>query len=97
MTLRIPLLATPSQRLTITLGKQRCQIEVTQKYTGGVFLTLTVDGVNVANSTLCRDRVAVVRQLSRPLVGKLAFVDTQGTSDPDYTGFGTRFQLVYIP
>ncbi|MCP1257899.1 phage baseplate plug family protein [Acetobacter lambici] len=29
------------------------------------------------------------------LPGDLAFADTQGTQDPDYTGLGSRFVLVY--
>lgn len=97
MTIRIPLIATPSQSLTVNLNGQQCEIKIDQKYTGGVFLSLVVDSVSVRAFAICRDRVSLVRQSYLPFVGKLAFVDTQGVSDPDYTGFGTRYQLVYIP
>jgi hypothetical protein len=97
MTSRIPLIATPSQTLSITLGGQRCEIEVTQKFAGGVFLSLTVNGVNAVNSALCRDRVSIIRQSYRAFVGRLVFIDTQGFSDPDYSGFAERYKLAYLP
>jgi hypothetical protein len=29
-------------------------------------------------------------------IGDLIFIDTQGTSDPNYTGLGSRFLLAYL-
>lgn len=95
--LRVPIIAAPAQSLKVNLGGQRCEIEINQKYPGGVFLSLTVNGVSVVNYAICRDRVSIVRHSYLNFVGTLSFVDTQGTSDPDYTGFGSRFQLAYIP
>lgn len=94
---KIPLIATPSQSLSVQLGAQNCEITVSQKYEGGVFLTLRADGQDIVTNSLCRNLVSVVRQDYLPFSGELAFVDTQGASDPDYTGFGTRFQLAYVP
>lgn len=96
MTFRIPLIAVPSQSLTVNLTNQRCEIQVDQKSTG-VFFSMRVDGVSVASFKMCRDRVSLVRGGHLPFVGTLAFVDTQGLSDPDYKGFSSRFHLVYIP
>lgn len=93
----IPLIATPSQKCTVTLGGQRCVIQVDQKYSGGVFLSLTVNDVSVLSFRLCRDRVSIVPSSYLPFSGTLAWIDTQGTSDPDYTGFGSRYKLAYIP
>lgn len=97
MTQTIPITATPSQSLRITLGGQRCTILINQKDDGCVYLSLTADDASVLNSTICRDRVSLVRYAYLPFVGNLAFIDTQGSSDPDYTGFGARFKLAYIP
>jgi hypothetical protein len=97
MTLRIPLTAVPSQKLSITLGTQRCTISVYQKTTG-LYFDLSVAGTRVVAGMICRNLVNLVR--SRYLtgfVGDLAFVDTQGSQDPDYTGLGSRYQLVYLP
>lgn len=96
MTLRIPLIAVPSQSLAVNLASQRCEIQVDQKSTG-VFFSMRVDGVSVTSFKMCRDRVSLVRGGYLPFVGTLAFMDTQGLNDPDYKGFGTRFHLVYIP
>lgn len=98
MTIYIPLAATPSQRCTVNLGGQQCAIQIDQKAQGGgVFLSLTVNGNPVLTSRLCRDRVGLVRSAYLGFSGQLAFVDTQGLSDPDYSGFGTRYKLAYLP
>jgi hypothetical protein len=91
----IPIAATPSQKLTILLGGQNCQIKVYQKTTG-VYLDLAVNDSPIVSGVVCRDRVAIVRDTYLGFTGDLSFFDTQGTSDPSYTGFGARFQLVYL-
>lgn len=96
MTLRISLAAVPSQTLSVTLGAQSCQVAVYQKSTG-VFLDLSVSNVPIITAALCLDRTSLVREPYLGFAGRLAFVDTQGTEDPTYAGFGARFQLVYLP
>ena len=91
----VPLAAIPSPKVSILLGGQNCQIKVYQKTTG-VYLNLSVNNTQVVSGVICRDRVAIVRDAYLGFVGDLSFFDTQGTSDPDYTGFGSRFQLVYL-
>lgn len=93
---RIPIITTPHQVFSITLGGQQCRIAVRQLSTG-VYLDLTANGVRVLASRICRDRVRLVRADYLPFSGNLVFIDTQGKQDPDYTGFGARFQLVYEP
>lgn len=93
----IPLAQTPSQTLRINLNGQRCVIRIDQKFEGGVFLSLTANDVDVLDSRICRDRVKVLRSIYGKFSGNLAFVDTRGTSDPDYTEFGTRYKLVFLP
>ena len=97
MTQYIPLTATPSQRCTVNLAGQLCVVQVDQKYSGGVFLSLTANGKPIITSRMCRDRVGLIRSQYLPFVGNLAFVDTQGDNDPDWSGFGTRYKLAYIP
>lgn len=97
MTQYIPLTPAASQVCTVTLGGQQCAVHVEQKRSGGVYLSLSVGGVSVLNSRLCRDRVSLVRGQYLPFSGTLVFIDTQGASDPDYGGFGARYKLAYIP
>ena len=92
----IPLIPTPSQKLSVILGPQDSQILVEQKG-DYMYLSLAVNNKPVINTVICRDRVRLVRYAYLGFVGNLAFVDTQGTDDPHYTGLGSRFILVYEP
>ena len=93
---RVPLIPTPNQIFSITLGGQQCRIRVRQLSTG-VYLDLAANNVAVLTTAACRDRVRLIRDDYRPFSGNLVFIDTQGTSDPTYDGFGSRYQLVYQP
>lgn len=90
----IPLSAVPSQELAVQLGGQRCRIEVSQKRTG-LYLSLYLADVPIVTGVLARDRTWIVRDAYLGFTGDLAFIDTQGVADPDYTGLGTRFLLVW--
>lgn len=96
MTIRIPLTATPSQKLSVTLGTQRCSITIYQKSTG-LYLDLSVAGTPILSGMICKDRVKLIRSSYINFSGNLSVVDTQGVQDPDYTGLGSRYQLVYVP
>lgn len=93
--LAISLQPTPSQNLTVMLNGQRCFIEVYQKSTG-LFLDLTVNGYPVLSGVLCLQNVLLVRLAYLGFVGDLIFVDTLGSDDPSYTGFGSRWFLMYL-
>lgn len=93
--LQIPISAVPSQTLAVLLGSQPCQIKLYQKSTG-VFLDLMVTNAPIVTAALCLDRARVVRHKYLGFVGDLAIFDTKGKRDPDYTGFGTRYVLVYL-
>lgn len=95
---QVPLSAVPSQQFGITLGGQNCTLSIYQKTTGVYFdmllngqpFTSTVRCLNEAR--LCEDRQYL------GFVGDFLFYDTQGDTDPTYTGFGPegRYILVYL-
>lgn len=91
----IPLTSVPSQTLSIVLAQQNCKISVYQLSTG-LFLDLTLNGSLIVSAIACRDRVYLVRQPYLGFIGNLSFMDTQGLDDPDYTGLGSRFVLMYL-
>ncbi len=91
----VPLQAVPSQTFNVGLANQQCKINVYQKQTG-LFFDLYVAGAVVITGVLCLNLNLLVRNTYLGFIGDLAFVDTQGTSDPDYTGIGIRYQLVYL-
>lgn len=91
---RIPLVAAPSQSLSVQLGAQSCRINVRQRRTG-VFLDLYLQDVPVVQGVKAVDRKYLVRAAYTGFVGDLFFVDTQGTSDPEFAGLGSRWQLAW--
>ena len=92
--LQIPLQPVPSQTTSVILGDQNCQIFVYQK-PQGLFVDVNIDGVEAVTCVIARNLVSVMCRNYEGFVGDLYFIDTQGTSDPDSTGLGSRFQLVY--
>ncbi len=90
----IPLISVPSQTLTVQLGAQPCRINIRQRRTG-LFVDLYVQDVPVFEGVKALNLNKLVRDGYLDFLGDLAFVDTQGTSDPDYTGLGGRFLLVW--
>lgn len=91
----IPLVATPAQTLTVTLGGQACRIILTTRLTG-LFMDLYVKDAPVVQGVICLNWTKIVREVYRGFVGDLVFRDTQGTEDPTYDGLGGRFELLYV-
>jgi hypothetical protein len=91
----IPLQPVPNQTLMVQLAGQTCQINVYQKFYG-LFCDLYVANTLIIAGVLCENLNRIVRSLYLGFVGDLGFYDTQGTSDPDYAGLGSRFLLIYL-
>lgn len=90
----IPITPVAAQSFTIQLNSQNCAISLYQKSTG-LFFDLAIDGNPIVTTMICLNLVGLIRESYLGFNGQLAFVDTQGNSDPDYTGLGSRYQLVY--
>ena len=54
-----------------------------------------LDNVLVVGGVPCMNLNLIVRSQYLGYSGDFAFFDTQGTSNPNYTGLGGRFQLIY--
>lgn len=91
----IPLQQVPSQQFSINLNNQPCTIKVHQR-DGHVYVDLYVNGEAVVLGALARDRVGLTRHAYLPFNGELLFVDTHGSDDANYTGFGERWLLAYL-
>ena len=94
----IPLQALPNQTVNVTLNNQACGINVRQTTTG-LYLTLSVPSIPLTlYNVLCLDTVRIVRDAYFGFIGDLAFFDTQGNNNPDYTGLGPdgRYFLAYL-
>lgn len=93
--LQIPTQPVPSQQLQAVLGNQNCQIAIYQKPCG-MFVDINSNGVDVSSGILARNAVPLCPFNYNGFVGNLIILDTQGASDPTYSGLGSRFQLVYL-
>lgn len=93
-TLTIPLVATPSQVLTVQLGNQSCRISVRQRRTG-LFVDLYVQDRPIVLGVKALDRTKLVREDYLDFIGDLFFVDTQGKSDPSYDGLAARYVFIW--
>lgn len=91
----IPIQPVASQMVKSVLDGQNFQIGIHQK-DQGIFVDVNVDGVDIVVSVIARDAVPIVCRDYAGMDGNLVFIDTQGNSDPIYTGLGTRFALVYL-
>ena len=93
--LTVPLTATPSQVVQCVLNNQTCTIRVYQKFFG-VFMDLLVNDVTIITGVECEYGELIVQSLYLGFVGDFMWSDTQGTSDPEYAGIGTRWFLEYL-
>lgn len=91
----IPLLPVPSQLLTIGLLGQNCNIKVYQRTTG-LYVDLGISGKMVIGGVIAHDRCRIVRDPYLGFLGDLAFWDSQGTSDPNWTELNSRYYLGYF-
>lgn len=91
----VPTAAVASQNLQIVLGKQNCQLSIYQKLTG-LYMDVYVDQVLIIGGVICQNLNRIVRSLYLGFVGDFVFMDNQGSSDPYYTGLGTRYSLAYL-
>lgn len=91
----VPLRAVPAQVLTINLANQSCRIVVQQKATG-LFVDLYVNDALIIGGVIGRNADRMVRDAYLGFIGDLAWLDTQGADDPEASGLGTRWQLLYL-
>jgi hypothetical protein len=90
----IPLSTTPNQTITAILDGAAAQITLTTT-DYGLFADVIYDGVSVALGRLCLDRTDINPNRYLGLPQMLAFADLQGITDPVYTGFSSRYLLLY--
>ncbi len=85
----------PSQQTQVVLDGQTCAISVYVK-TQCMFFDLSVNGVQIVYAAQCKNLVSLVPTSYLGFSGWLVLFDTQGQSDPVYTGLGTRWVLMYL-
>lgn len=61
-----------------------------------VYLDLYVANTLILGGIRCMNGVVIVRDAYLGFIGDLVFYDTQGSTDPVYTGLGARYVLTYL-
>lgn len=92
----VPLQPIKSQLLQIYLGGQNITLSVDQRRYG-LFVDLYLDNAIVRRGMQALNLVKLIRDPYLGVAGNFYFYDTAGTADPDYTGLGSRFVLIYDP
>jgi len=90
----IPISAVPNQKVNAVLNGQNCSFFL-REMDGRQYLSLSIDGELVFANTLMVDRIPLKKYDYLPFIGDVASVDKQGTSDPDWKEWNTRFFLIY--
>lgn len=62
-----------------------------------MFCDLAIDGVAVWSMVTCLNGVSIKPASYFGFSGDLVFMDTAGSSNPEYGGLGSRYLLLYIP
>lgn len=92
--LTVPLSALPAQVLKVSLSGVLVQITLRQRSTG-LYADFEAGGQRLLSGVLCQDRTWLVRERALGLPGDFLFADTQGQQNPEATGLGSRFLLLY--
>ena len=92
---QIALQPVASQQTRVVLDGQSCAISVYVK-NQCMFLDLAVNGTQIASAVQCKNLVSLVPTAYLGFAGWLVFFDTQGKSNPIYTGLGSRWILLYL-
>lgn len=91
----VPLNAVPNQQTQVQLGNQAVSLEIAQS-AYGLFMSVTSNDTLIVSNVICQNLNRIVRDLYLGFSGDFMWCDTEGTSDPDYTGVGGRYQLVWL-
>lgn len=94
MTGIIPLTSTPNQTINVSLSGQNVRLDILQRRTG-VYVGVWRNDVRIVSNALALTNTYIIRADYLGLPGDFAFIDLQGSEDPDYRGFGTRWFLFY--
>lgn len=91
----IPTLSVPYQIINVILGQQAAVVTLRQLATG-LYMDLELGVREIVGLVVCENLNRIVRNRYLGFDGDLFFLDNTGLgADPDFTGLGSRFSLMY--
>lgn len=100
--LLVPTTAVPSQSLQVSLDGQAVSLNLytlSDDYLSNpnLYLDVMLGTQTIKTCLRCSNLARLLANCQySPFIGDFVFVDMQGTSDPQYAGLGSRYQLVYL-
>src|SRR6185312_3394674 len=91
----VSLEAVKEQTVNVALNQQQCSIRLVQREIA-IYIDLSVNNVPLIQGVPCLYDNKMVRYSYLGFSGDLVFLDTQGTSDPEYSNLGVRYKLFYM-
>lgn len=91
----VPVQPLPNQTLLVQLGTQACTLDITQN-AYALLMDVFVGNTMIISGVICENLNRIVRSAYLGFIGDLVFLDTQGETDPVYTGLGARYVLIYL-
>lgn len=91
----IPLDVISDQTFVIDLNGQDCQIHLYLRFRN-MYMDFMKDDEILFQGKICLNDVDLITSKTWGFDGQVKFIDTQGSEDPYYTGFGERWFLVYV-
>lgn len=94
--IRVPLALAPSQTLSVVVGGQACNIALRQNG-ANMYFDLTVNNVPIVIARIVRNKQLLLIDVKyKGFRGDFLFNDSQGDTQPVYTGLDTRYRLYYV-
>lgn len=90
----IPLNAVASQSVKVLLSSRSVQLDIKQRSTG-LFMDVYLDGTLKLAGVICQNKNWIVQKSYFGLPGDMKFIDQEGDNDPEYSGLGDRYVLMY--
>lgn len=95
MPLSVPLQPIANQTAQCALGGQAVTLNVYQQ-AFGLYMDVLLGTQGIVQGIICLNKTLIVRNTYFGFLGDFIFLDTQGTSDPVFTGLGSRYSLLYL-
>ena len=95
--LTIPIQSVPNQTFNVLLNGQQVTVNIYMiTEDTRLYMDVELNNEPVVLGVPCQNLNRVIRNLYFGFIGDFVFNDTQGSSDPFWSGLGTRFVLNYL-
>lgn len=93
---KIPLLPTPNQVVNTTINDKAIEVSLALRKNNRLYATISINNETIISSRVCLDRTALTPEWYKNKNMVFTFVDSQGYTDPEYSGLGSRYNLFMV-